>query len=68
MQKKKIKLTNFKNYKLFKYSSDSEVLTGQIEKLTNYKQRKINLEARVKKLEKSDLVNKIRGKLWQEQV
>ena len=57
---KKIKLTNFKNYKLFKYSSDSEVLTGQIEKLTNYKQRKINLEARVKKLEKSDLPKDIR--------
>lgn len=57
---RKIKLTNFKNYKLFKYSSDSEVLTGQIEKLTNYKQRKINLEARVKKLEKSDLPKDIR--------
>ena len=57
---KKIKLTNFKNYKLFKYSSDSEVLTGQIEKLTNYKQRKINLEARIKKLEKSDLPKDIR--------
>jgi len=57
---KKIKLTNFKNYKLFKYSSDSEVLTGQIEKLTNYKQRKINLESRVKKLEKSDLPKDIR--------
>ena len=57
---KKIKLTNFKNYKLFKYSNDSEILTGQIEKLTNYKQRKINLEARVKKLEKSDLPKDIR--------
>jgi len=48
------------DYKLLKYSSDSEVLTGQIEKLTNYKQRKINLESRVKKLEKSDLPKDIR--------
>jgi len=56
----KIRLANFKNSKLFKYSSDSEVLTGQIEKLTNYKKRKINLEARVKKLEKSDLPKDIR--------
>ena len=51
---KKIKLTNFKSPKLFKYSEDSEILTGQIEKLTDYKKRKINLEARVKKLEKSE--------------
>ena len=36
---KKIKLTNFKSPKLFKYSEDSEILTGQIEKLTDYKKR-----------------------------
>ena len=57
---KNIRDVNFKNAKLFKYSNDSEVLTGQIEKLTNYKRRKINLEARVKKLEKSDLPKDIR--------
>ncbi len=57
---RKIKLLEFQNYKLFKYSSDSEILTGQIEKLTNYKKRKRNLEARVKKLEKSDLPKDIR--------
>ena len=57
---KKIREANFKNSKLFKYSKDSEALTGQIEKLTNYKKRKINLEARIKKLEKSDLPKDIR--------
>ena len=31
-------------------------LTNQIEKLTNYKQRKINLESRIKKLEKSGII------------
>ena len=39
---------------MFKYSEDPKVLTGQIEKLTNYKKRKINLESRVKKLEGSE--------------
>ena len=38
----------------------SEILTGQIEKLTNYKRRKINLNARIKKLEESDLPKDIR--------
>tara|TARA_A100001011_G_scaffold390029_1_gene472653 strand:- start:1139 stop:1912 length:774 start_codon:yes stop_codon:yes gene_type:complete len=52
---KKIKQIGFENSKIFKYSNDSEILTGQIEKLTNYKQRKINLESRVKILEKSEL-------------
>ena len=57
---KKIKELDFNNSKIFKYSNDSEVLTGQIEKLTNYKQRKINLESRVKILEKSELPKDIR--------
>ena len=52
---KKIKKIGFNNSRIFKYSNDSEILTGQIEKLTNYKQRKINLETRVKILEKSEL-------------
>ena len=57
---KSIRDANFKNTKLFKYSNDSKILTGQIEKLTNYKRRKINLNARIKKLEKSDLPKDIR--------
>ena len=57
---KEIKNVAFKNAKLFKYSSDSKILTGQIEKLTNYKRRKINLNARIKKLEESDLPKDIR--------
>jgi len=52
---KNLNLINFKNKRLFKYSEDPKKLTNQIEKLTNYKQRKINLESRIKKLEKSDL-------------
>ncbi len=52
---KNVNLVNFKNKRLFKYSEDPKRLTAQIEKLTNYKQRKINLETRIKKLEKSDL-------------
>ena len=51
---KNIKLINFGNSRLFKYSEDSKVLTEQIEKLTNYKRRKINLNNRIKKLEKSE--------------
>tara|TARA_Y100000813_G_scaffold181531_1_gene150638 strand:- start:1734 stop:2897 length:1164 start_codon:yes stop_codon:yes gene_type:complete len=51
---KNISEINFTNSKIFKYDQDPEKLTKQIEKLTNYKQRKINLEARIKKLEGSD--------------
>ena len=36
----KIKSLKLKNYKVFKYSSDPRILTGEIEKLTNYGQRK----------------------------
>ena len=42
---KNLKLTNIKT---FTYSSNPEVLTGEIEKLTNYTQRKRNLELRKK--------------------
>ena len=45
---KKIQSSNFKNYKIFKYNPDPMILTGEIEKLTNYSQRKRNLEARKK--------------------
>ena len=50
------KLDNFdlKNYKIFKYSSDPKILTGEIEILTNYTQRKKNLENRKKMFEDKD--------------
>jgi len=50
----KIKSFKLKNYKIFKYDSDPRILTGEIEKLTNYNQRKKNLEARKKILKKKD--------------
>ena len=36
------------NFKIFKYNPDPQVLTGEIETLTNYSQRKKNLELRKK--------------------
>ena len=51
---KKIKLIKLKNYKVFKYNPDPRILTGEIEKLTNYKQRKKNLEIRKNILKKRD--------------
>jgi len=51
---KKIKLIKLKNYKIFKYSSDPRVLTGEIEKLTNYDQRKKKLEKRKSILKKQE--------------
>jgi len=50
----KIKLIKLKNYRVFKYNPDSRVLTGEIEKLTNYSQRKKNLETRKNILKKQD--------------
>jgi len=50
----KIKLVKLKNFKVFKYNSDPRILTGEIEKLTNYKQRKKNLEIRKNILKKKD--------------
>ena len=46
--------------KTFKYSQDPKTLTQQIEKLTNYKQRKRNLDLRIKKLEGSEEPKDIR--------
>jgi len=48
---KKLKILKLKNYKIFKYSSDPKILTGEIEKITNYSQRKRNLDLRKKFLE-----------------
>ena len=57
---KNIKLANFTNTKLFPYNKDPKILTKQIERLTNYKQRKINLNSRIKKLEGSEEPKDIR--------
>jgi hypothetical protein len=51
---KKIKTTKLKNYKIFKYSPDPRILTGEIEKLNNYKKRKKNLDRRKNVLKKKD--------------
>ena len=60
---KNIQLINFTNTRLFKYDEDPKILTRQIEKLTNYKQRKINLDSRVKKLEVSENPKDIRKEI-----
>ena len=57
---RKIKSVNFPGTKIFKYDQDPKKLTQQIEKLTNYKQRKINLNSRIKKLEGSEKPKDIR--------
>ena len=50
----KIKSFGLKNYKVFKYSSDPRILTGEIEKLTNYSRRKKNVETKKNILKKID--------------
>ena len=45
---KKLNKLDLKDYKIFKYSSDPKILTGEIEVLTNYSQRKKNLKYRKK--------------------
>jgi ABC-type branched-subunit amino acid transport system substrate-binding protein len=47
----KLNKLDLKNYKIFKYSPDPKILTGEIEILTNYSQRKKNLEYRKKMFE-----------------
>jgi len=48
---KELKNLNLTDIKTFTYSPNPEVLTGEIEKLTNYTQRKRNLELRKKMFE-----------------
>ena len=48
---KKLEKMKIKNYKIFKYSPDPKILTGEIEKITNYSSRKRNLELRKELLE-----------------
>jgi len=54
---KAIEKTKIKLKDKFVYDIDPTILTGQIEKLTRYKQRKENLLAEIKKLEDSDEAN-----------
>ena len=51
---KKLKKVDFSNIRVFKYNSDPQVLTGEIEKLTNYAQRKktYNLEKKCLRIKK----------------
>ena len=49
--KNKIDDLNLNNLKIFTYNPNPEVLTGEIEKLTNYSQRKRNLKVRKKMFE-----------------
>ena len=46
----KLKKLELNNFKIFKYSPDPKILTGEIEVLTNYSQRKKNLEIRKRML------------------
>ena len=48
---KKLDKLDLKNYRIFKYNPDPKILTGEIEILTNYTQRKKNLEYRKKMFE-----------------
>ena len=47
----KLKNLELKNYRFFKYNPDPKILTGEIEILTNYSQRKRNLKLRKKMFE-----------------
>jgi len=51
---KKLNKLNINSFKIFKYNPDPQVLTGEIEVLTNYSQRKKNLELRKKMFEDKD--------------
>ena len=51
---KKIKKLNLDNFKTFKYSPNPEILTGEIEILTQYSQRKKSLKLRKKMFEDKD--------------
>ena len=59
MKLKKLYLNSkIKIIKNYIYNTDPTKLTKQIEKITNYENRKQNLEDEIKRLEKSDLNNK----------
>ncbi len=56
--KKGLKNSKLKTKKVFEYDTEPTKLTKQIEKITNYKIRKQNLEDEIKRLEQSDDPNK----------
>ncbi len=51
---RKLDKLNLNGYKIFKYNPDPKILTGEIEILTNYSQRKKNLNLRKKMFEDKD--------------
>tara|TARA_B100000674_G_scaffold414542_1_gene363451 strand:+ start:25 stop:1185 length:1161 start_codon:yes stop_codon:yes gene_type:complete len=56
--KKGLKNSKLKTKKVFEYNTEPTKLTKQIERITNYKIRKQNLEDEIKRLEQSDDPNK----------
>tara|TARA_B100000963_G_scaffold171578_1_gene149203 strand:+ start:3758 stop:4918 length:1161 start_codon:yes stop_codon:yes gene_type:complete len=56
--RKGLKNSKLKISKIYEYDTEPTKLTKQIEKITNYKIRKQNLKDEIKRLEKSDDVNK----------
>ena len=58
--KKAIKQSKIKISKYYAYDAEPTKLTAQIEKITNYKRRKQNLEDEIKRVENSDLIDKER--------
>ena len=57
---KELKNLNLNNIKTFTYSPNPEILTGEIEKLTNYTQRKRSLELRKKMFEDKEAEESIK--------
>tara|TARA_B100001059_G_scaffold224615_1_gene250911 strand:+ start:479 stop:1633 length:1155 start_codon:yes stop_codon:yes gene_type:complete len=56
--KKAIKQSKIKTLKHYIYDTEPTKLTAQIEKITNYKRRKQNLQDEIKRVENSDLIDK----------
>tara|TARA_B100001063_G_scaffold135433_1_gene126681 strand:- start:1687 stop:2841 length:1155 start_codon:yes stop_codon:yes gene_type:complete len=56
--KKAIKTSKIKFLKHYIYDTEPTKLTAQIEKITNYKIRKQNLEDEIRRVENSDLIDK----------
>ena len=54
-QREIVRNSELKFYKTFLYDASPKKITGEIEKLTKYRERKKDLERRIKILEKSDL-------------
>ncbi len=54
-----IRQSKIKKKKVYYYKTDPTKLTNQIEKITNYRQRKQNVEDEIKRLENSEESNKI---------